>query len=173
MPQIGEIKKGNQRPLNSRGSCIWHACVDCGKARWVLLIKGEPRNLRCHGCASNVWGTDERGWKHPNWKGGRIITSDGYVAICVPNSDKFHPMVGRRIKYGGYVLEHRLVMAKHLGRCLKSHEVVHHLDSNRTNNELDNLHLTLRRKHKTGYSGAYQEGYKRGYADAKAEVSFT
>ena len=173
MPQIGEIKKGNKRPLSNRASRIWHACIDCGKPRWVLLIRGNPRNLRCLQCASNAWGTEEREWKHPNWKGGRITTSDGYIAIHVPSKDFFFPMVGRCLKYGGYVLEHRLVMAKHLGRCLKSHEIVHHLDFNRTNNEISNLRLTIRREHKMGYSDAYQEGYKQGYADAKAEVSFS
>ena len=173
MPQIGEVKKGNKRPLGNRASRIWHTCVDCSKGRWVLLIKGKPRNLRCPQCASNVWGTDERGWRHPNWKGGRIVTSDGYVAIYVPNSDKFHPMVGRRSKYGGYVLEHRLVIAKNLRRCLKSYEIVHHQDGNRVNNKLSNLHLTIRKKHGMAYSDAYQAGYKQGYADAKAEVSFS
>ena len=173
MPEKGEIKKGNKRPLGNRGSRIWHACVDCGKTRWVSLIKGEPRNLRCSRCASNVWGTNEEGWKHPNWKGGRIVTSDGYIAIHVLGSDMFASMAGRRRKYGGYVLEHRLVMARHLGRCLKSWEIVHHLDGNKINNELSNLHLTKRMKHKMAYGDAYQAGYKQGYADAKAEVSFS
>jgi len=37
--------------------------------------------------------------------------------------------------------EHRLVMEKHLGRILTKKEVVHHIDGNKSNNELDNLML--------------------------------
>ena len=41
----------------------------------------------------------------------------------------------------GYVLEHRLVMARSLGRPLAPTEVVHHRDHNKTNNSLSNLEL--------------------------------
>ena len=57
----------------------------------------------------------QAGEKHPNWKGGRTITSDGYVCIRSPN----HPHQDNK----KYVKEHRLVMEKHLGRYLKPEEV--------------------------------------------------
>lgn len=68
----------------------------------------------------------------PRWKGGRMVKK-GYVYLLRrdhPNSTK-----------GGYFLEHRLVMEKHIGRLLKCKEVVHHKDGNTLNNSIENLEL--------------------------------
>ncbi len=105
----------------------------------------------------------ERGENHPSWKGGKVFTTDGYYAIQVPNDNFFYPMVGHRDKYGGYVLEHRLVMAKTLGRCLQSWEIIHHKNGVKTDNRLENLALQSRKTHKMSYSEAFQDGYEAGY----------
>lgn len=67
-----------------------------------------------------------------DWK-GRSITTEGYVLIYKPT----HPFPVKR----QYVLEHRFVMEQHIGRYLKSEEIVHHLDQVKTNNNIDNLLL--------------------------------
>ena len=47
----------------------------------------------------------------------------------------------------GYVYEHRYVMEQHLGRALSSTELVHHLDCDKTNNQLSNLIVLSRADH--------------------------
>lgn len=65
------------------------------------------------------------------WKGGRTHTR-GYVRVYMPE----HPH-----NHNGYVMEHRLVMERALGRLLEPGEVVHHKDGNPANNSLSNLQL--------------------------------
>ena len=78
-----------------------------------------------------------KGNKHPGWKGGRFHSSNGYIWIYKP--DHPHATTAGR---GHYILEHRLVMEKLLGRYLLPNEVVHHINSIRDDNRLENLVLT-------------------------------
>jgi hypothetical protein len=73
------------------------------------------------------------GNKHPRWKGGKIRHSRGYIVVLC----RKHPFAG---KYG-YLLEHRLVMEKHLGRYLFPEEQVHHINGVKTDNRIENLVL--------------------------------
>lgn len=66
-------------------------------------------------------------------EGGHM--THGYWKVRVPPEDR-HLVGGRAVE-----LEHRYVMARHLGRALASDEVVHHLDGDRLNNSLSNLEL--------------------------------
>lgn len=73
------------------------------------------------------------GSNNPRWNGGICITWAGYVGVRKLN----HPFVGKR----GYVLEHRLVAEKYLGRYLTKQEVVHHINGIKDDNRPENLYL--------------------------------
>ena len=57
--------------------------------------------------------------------------------VLLESNDPFYSMTVQ----GGYVLEHRLLMAQAFGRPLADHESVHHIDGDRLNNTLSNLQL--------------------------------
>jgi len=79
--------------------------------------------------------------------GEKLIDSCGYVRVYVgpKDSDKcLHKGYGH---YCGSVREHILVMAEHLGRPLERGEVVHHIDGNKTNNDIQNLQLMTVTEH--------------------------
>lgn len=84
-----------------------------------------------------------KGEKHPQWKGGRTIDSNGYMLIHAPD----HP----HAQINGYIGEHRLMMEEILGRYLLPEEIVHHEDEIKDNNEPGNLRLFSSNKEHLDY----------------------
>ena len=113
-------------------------CDSCGKKiqRYSFHLKRNTYNYCSQKCFSSKNRLLQIGqWtkeKNPKWNNGKT-TFNGYIAIFQPD----HPNCNKR----GYVYEHRLVMEKHLGRYLKKKEVVHHIDGNKKNNDINNLML--------------------------------
>lgn len=76
--------------------------------------------------------------------------NDGYTVLKIEPGDPYY-LMGRSVpglSLGRTVLEHRLVMARKLGRALKRNETVHHKDGDRKNNHPDNLELWIGRQPK-------------------------
>lgn len=134
MPEIGEIRSAGT--IGDKHRRIWTICPVCKNMRWVILSVTKRIGFtgRCHKCNVSFRG----GYRLK--KGGRYQTTGktgGYVYILLQPDDFFYPMTNP----DGYVHEHRLVMAKHLGRLLHSWEIVHHKNHIRNDNRLENLEL--------------------------------
>lgn len=170
MPKIGEIKNSRQLGFKVKGRHIWSACIDCGKERWVKFQKGQPVNLRCVSCARKNKECREKVSKALSrsnsyrWNGGQKTTKQGYKMIRLYPEDFFYPMA----QIGGYVFEHRLVVAKALGRCLQPWEIVHHKGirysdiRNKSDNLEDNLELSTNGAHSLAHNKGYRDGYQKG-----------
>jgi hypothetical protein len=93
------------------------------------------------------------GANNPLWKGGRRVDDKGYILI----NDVTHPNRPKR----RYMLEHRLVMEKHLGRYLKKEEVVHHINSIPSDNRIENLMLFPNEIAHKKFHHQYTSSYKK------------
>lgn len=83
----------------------------------------------------------QSGEKHRNWHGGKTINYNGYIEVYQP--DHPHPI------HGHNVLEHRLMIERHIGRYLRPNEEVHHINGDRQDNRLENLQLMTKSEHQT------------------------
>ena len=147
-----EVTQGHTR-------CVWIICPECHKGRWVQ--KGRNPHI-CRSCRLFL-----RGEKNPAWKGGKNSHGkEGYIEVKIYPEDFFFPMADSR----GYVFEHRLVMAKYLGRCLQPWERVHHKNGIKDDNRIENLELTTQSAHLRGHTDGYRKGYRQGYYDGQSKT---
>ena len=186
MPQTGDIKLGLDIGYKSgHERNIWVTFEVCGKERWVRYEGGKIRYRLCRSCAAKdenrrskiseaLKGGNRpslKGDKACNWKGGRH-ESRGYILVWLSSDDFFYPMAQKN----GYVFEHRLVVAKRLGRCLQPWEIVHHkgdkypigsLENKQDNRYPENLELTIRGNHIQEHNKGYRDGYQKGLTDGR------
>ena len=127
----GESRKGVA--IGNRASRVSLVCEQCGKD---VIVYRSPSQLAKHSprfCSLKCIGLSQTGERNLSYTGGRFIGSNGYfyaLAYDHPNKD-----------CRGYVLEHRLIAEKTIGRLLTTDEVVHHKDRNKQNNSPSNLQV--------------------------------
>lgn len=102
------------------------------KDHMLFESTGYPQPIWRGDGKKNVLHKLRSGKTHPSWKG-----KDKKRPKYIKCPDEFLKMAYKT----GFVLVHRLKVAMKLGRCLKTHEVVHHIDGNRHNNRITNLAL--------------------------------
>ncbi len=138
MLKLGEIKRGKDIGFCGNKKFIWASCMDCGKERWVAycVTRNEPEAVRCYFCSRTCS-------RKKKFDGGRTRDIKGYVLIKLEVDNFFLPTANKQ----RYILEHRLIMAKHLGRNLHSWEIVHHKNGIKDDNHIENLQIVSEMQH--------------------------
>lgn len=104
---------------------IERTCLFCGNKFNVFPC--HVRSGIAKYCSRSCHAKSRIGNKNPHWKGGEVkIDTGGYRKVYIPY---------------GMKPEHVLIMEKNIGRELKENEIVHHIDGNRINNNIENLKL--------------------------------
>lgn len=130
-PYIGTYRGSDEEILRwyADGMSMREIAKRIGRSTHVVA-----RRVRKAGIARPYQGS---GPDHSMWRGGRNDAGEGYFKIWVADDD---PLAVMR-NGAGYVLEHRLNMARKIGRPLLPTETVHHIDGDKTNNAPSNLQL--------------------------------
>lgn len=109
------------------------SCKSCGAAFPVYKAGVAFCSKACSG---KDLSRRQVGAANSMWKGGETVTTHnggGYIKELCPS----HP----KGDASGYVLQHRLVMERLIGRALKDSERVHHKNGKRDDNRPENLEL--------------------------------
>jgi len=107
---------------------IKSVCLNCGKERWIKANRPTNKGFTgfCKACSDTS--RKRNGYK-----------DDGYRFVPISSNDFYFSMANNQ----GYVQEHRLLMARYLGRILGSEEIVHHKNGIKDDNRMDNLELLI------------------------------
>src|SRR3990167_2628575 len=116
-------------------------CPACGtqfERHYSQVVVKEPRCSRSRTAKLRIENKFPCGPTHPNWKGGRRNRGK-YIQLLARD----HPSADSH----GYIMEHRLVMEKHLGRPIIKSEHVHHKNGHYKDNRIENLEVITHSEH--------------------------
>ena len=140
-------KRGSTNSLSGSKYVKNIPCANCGKEdNWVFVNGLEGKTRSKYSCCSRKC----VGVMQQSADGNTIINGKGHILeVCRTHPNAYKPK--------GYVPQHRLVIEKDIGRYLiPKKEVVHHIDMDKTNNDISNLWLCNERQHAKAHASFYK-----------------
>lgn len=145
LPRPGQVRLGQGRYCSSR-------CMHQESIAWLHTPEARAKAIKSSiESPIAIAKRTRRGEQNPQWKGGRIQTG-GYVYHREPGAPD-----------GISHAEHRAVVEAHIGRPLRSDEIVHHINHIKSDNRLENLQVLTRAQHMNEHRAEIELGYRRTY----------
>jgi len=124
-------------------------CGSCKNDRWVRRISIKHSRVftgLCRSCCHKLMKPPSA---KPGYKYGytRTLSKEGYISLVISGLSKEDQLLCKGMEQSNgvspRVLEHRLVMARQLGRPLLKTETVHHIHEPKGDNRPENLELRI------------------------------
>lgn len=174
---LATARLASRKPPSERPGMVAITCAVCGtecfRPRSHVRRVAQPTcSKRCNGVLrGREWATHAHksraawtaaslasyrekmtGANNPAWKGGVTLkrAKGNYIG---PRYTRCPPDLLPMARKDGYVMEHRLVMARHLGRTLARSEIVHHMNHDPRDNRIENLMLFASNAEHKRYEG--------------------
>lgn len=126
----------------------WLVCDGCNtdivRSTDDFDIKRANNNFKhfCSDCGTSAIGKHGRNSRVSKPKRPSIITKHGYIEVYVGQNTYYSG-----VRKDGYIRGHVKTMQDYLGRSLRKGEVIHHIDGDKTNNDIANLDLCTVKEH--------------------------
>lgn len=177
--KMEENHRWGQKVWRTRKRTVYHLKCDECECEFTRL-KGEMSESRlsndylhfCENCfdygKSAKLGRANRIKQLEGRIGEKTIDSCGYVRVYVGPKSSEERIYQFHNDHCGSIREHTLVVEQHLGRALEKGEVIHHIDGDKTNNELSNLQLMTVEEHNACHAAndsLVMEMYRKGLVE--------
>lgn len=129
--------------MHSPNLCIRCICPSCQKGYWIAntsIKRGRKKTAFCKSCITRQLNSYRRQKRY---------ISLGYTFLNIASLPPQDQVLARMMVSPkmSAISEHRLVMARYLGRPLISREHVHHRNGDKTDNRIANLRLVRSQSH--------------------------
>lgn len=128
-----------------RVKCL-RRCSKCKTEEWLndyYAVKNRKRHY-CYNCSNLKNGQSRQGVPRPETRGRRKADDEYILGSTYLNSSGYlEEYVGRHNnkRGGGYYLQHRKIIEEFLKRKLLPNELVHHINGDKIDNRIENLHV--------------------------------
>lgn len=130
------LLRDNGCSFRSRGHAKGHEVSEKTRSKFRISMKGREFSDEWRQNIASARTCDYNGM---NGYGHKKKHNAGYVLVYAPK----HPHAHR----DGYIMEHTVIMERHIGRYLRANECVHHKNRNRADNRIENLELMDKHEH--------------------------
>jgi len=147
----GMVKRGPPpKPKYGKDNHLWKGgkitvtCAECGKTFKIFPCRKDKIiycSLACRKLGKSKKMKHRIGILNPRFKGGRYKNAHGYWIRTLSSLSDEERQLAKKMVTRTTILEHRVIIAKEIGRPLTKKDIVHHKNEIKGDNRIENLEL--------------------------------